>query len=165
MERNAYLIASRFLNTVTDILFNTSHNPHILVAALLFAWCYIAHVETHLTLHLSKSLLRRFCVISLSGSKVRALNLVLWLIALSVPKLPWSMEKPKPQLSLSAHINVAVASSVAGLPKRYSCGKHIYQKLSAKTKICMTFFSPRIFLIQHYCLQCSLKIKIEFWCA
>lgn len=51
VESHAWLIVSRFLNTVTDILFNTSHNPYILVVALhLFVWCYVVHVQTHLTL-------------------------------------------------------------------------------------------------------------------
>lgn len=47
--------------------------------------------------------------------------------------LPWSRGKPNPQLPLPAHTNVAVASSVAGFPKRNSYEKHIYQKLSVKS--------------------------------
>lgn len=41
--------------------------------------------------------------------------------------LPWSTEKPKPRLSLSAHTNITVTLSMSRLPKRNSHGKYIYQ--------------------------------------
>ena len=51
VERNASLIVIRFLNIVTDILFNTSHTRYILVVTPhLFVRCYIVNVQTHLTL-------------------------------------------------------------------------------------------------------------------
>lgn len=156
MERNIYLIVSRFLNI--DILFKTSYNHHTLVVARSPTFCLVLccpWTSTHNSSH--KSLLRQFFVISLFSSKVSALSLVLQHVAVSVPRLPGCLGAQVRQTRTVCVCSQQCLICSRASKENFIRKTHVSKTICKKKNLSHLFSPPRMFLIQHFYLQCLLK--------
>lgn len=151
-----YLITSRFLNR--DILFKTSQN-HCIFAVALQLFVYDSLNRSLLSSFSNPCSAPRFqpsawCCSTFQFQRHRS--------CLAALQHRWA----KQERPVSAHSSVAVISYVAGLPMRISYGKHMYQKLSVKSKTWVIHFplhphsTPGV---SNLALLLSLIIKNRFF--